>query len=88
MTANNTSQTIYEIRVAGELGGMWSDWFEDFSIRTEFNQEDGQPITVLTGTVPDQPALHGLLAKIGGLNLTLLSFRRVESPHESEAGSK
>jgi hypothetical protein len=33
---------------------------------------DGE-VTLLSGTVPDQAALHGLLERVRDLNLTLLS---------------
>jgi hypothetical protein len=32
--------------------------------------------TVLTGVLPDQAALHGVLAQIGTLGLELLELRR------------
>ena len=62
----------YEIRVKGKLGEMWADWFDDFEIRFE------KDITILSGQVPDQAALHGLLNKIRDLGLTLLSIQCVE----------
>ena len=57
----------YEIRVKGELSPEWSSWFDGFTIKTE---DDGE--TTLVGQVADQPALHGLLAKIQNLGLTLV----------------
>jgi len=38
--------------------------------------EDG---TIISSHVADQPALHGLLAKIRDLGLPLLSVKRVEA---------
>jgi hypothetical protein len=49
------------------LDEEWSDWLSDLVIRVA----DG--MTVLSGTVPDQPALHGLLVKIRDLGLPLVS---------------
>jgi hypothetical protein len=57
----------YAIRVKGELGPEWSSWFDGFTITTE---DDGE--TTLVGLIADQPALHGLLAKIQNLGLTLV----------------
>ena len=57
----------YEIHVKGELGPEWSSWFDGFTITTE---DDGE--TTLVGLIADQPALHGLLAKIQNLGLTLV----------------
>lgn len=62
----------YEIRVAGYLTDRWAEWFEGMTIR---NLPCGQ--TVLRGTLVDQAALFGLLNKIQGLNLTLVSVNRV-----------
>ncbi len=58
----------YEIRVEGELPGGWSNWFEGLDIRRGPRGE-----SILSGRLPDQAALHGVLAKIRNLNLKLLS---------------
>jgi hypothetical protein len=60
--------TWYEIRIQGTLGPESADWFEDMEIRQEAEDQ-----TVLAGWVVDQSALHGLLARMRNLNLTLLS---------------
>lgn len=70
---------LYQIRVKGHLGPQWSDWFEGLAVTLE---EDGN--TLLTGPVPDQPALHGLLRKVRDLGMPLLSVNGVE-PGGSEA---
>lgn len=57
----------YEIRVVENLSPDWAGWFEDMEIR----QDKGQ--TTLKGRIVDQAALHGILAKVRNLNLTLLS---------------
>lgn len=64
----------YRIRVRGHLEHRWSAWFEGFGIVPQAGEE-----TVLVGTVADQPALHGLLAKIRDLGLPLLSVTQVEN---------
>jgi hypothetical protein len=66
-------QTVYQIRVKGNLDRKWSDWFDGFTITS---QAGGA--TLLTGPVADQSALHGLLGKIRDLGLPLLSVKRVE----------
>jgi hypothetical protein len=35
--------------------------------------------TLLTGPVPDQAALHGLLARVRDLGLVLISIQRLET---------
>jgi hypothetical protein len=66
-------QGIYQIRVKGNLDSTWSFWFDGFTLTLE---ENG--VTVLTGVVIDQAALHSLLGKILNLGLPLLSVERVE----------
>lgn len=65
----------YHIRVKGHLDQCWSDWFDGFTIT---NVENGEAI--LSGTIIDQAALHGLLMKVRDLGLPLLAVSRVE-PH-------
>jgi hypothetical protein len=62
----------YEIRVRGKLGPDWAEWFDGMDISQD---EEGE--TLLSGSVPDQAALHGLLARIRDLNLILISV----NPH-------
>jgi hypothetical protein len=64
----------YEIRVEGHLDGQWADWFYGMSITLD---DDGT--TLLSGPVPDQPALYGLLRKVRDLGFTLLAVNRVAS---------
>lgn len=68
------SGTVYQIRVKGHLDKRWSDWFDGLTITYPSNDE-----TLLYGQVVDQTALHGLLAKIRDLGLSLLSVERVEN---------
>ena len=63
---------IYEIRVEGHLADRWSDWFDGLAIRNEPGDE-----TTLTGWLNDQAALLGVLIKIQGLNLVIISVRRL-----------
>jgi hypothetical protein len=62
-----------EIRVRGQIDQTWSEWFEGLSVA---HTEEGE--TVLTGSVADQAALHGLLAKLRDLGLSLLSVNSAE----------
>jgi hypothetical protein len=58
-----------KIRIKGSLKKDWSDWLEGLIVSNQANGE-----TVLVGQIPDQAALLGLLNRIHGLNLELLSF--------------
>jgi hypothetical protein len=71
----------YEIRIEGHLGSSWTSWFEGMAIRHE---ESGE--TVLSGPLPDEPALHGVLAKIRDLGLPLVEVKRLTN--ETAASSQ
>jgi hypothetical protein len=60
----------YEIRVEGHLAADWSDWFDGLTVCQETSGE-----TLLSGAM-DQAALHGVLAKIRDLGLTLVAVNR------------
>lgn len=64
----------YQIRIEGHLGSQWTDWFDGLSVTHE---ADGK--TLLSGPVPDQPALNGLLRKVRDLGMPLVSVNQVHS---------
>jgi hypothetical protein len=67
----------YAIRIRGHLGPSMLSAFPDLR-----SQVDGQD-TVLSGDVPDQAALHGILSKIEAMGLELIELRRVPTDGES-----
>ena len=69
----------YSIRVAGQLAPRWAGWLEGLELRHE---ADGT--TLLSGRLPDQSALFGVLIKIRDLNLVLLSVERMPSSNAGE----
>lgn len=68
----------YEIRVEGVLDGRWADWFENLQVSREGTQ------TVICGLLADQPALHGLLAGIRDLGMSLVLVRRLDPDEEPD----
>ena len=64
----------YEIRVESVLDSGWASWFDGLQVSGEGTQ------TVIAGLIPDQAALHGLLAKVRDLGLRLIVVRRVTHP--------
>jgi hypothetical protein len=69
----NTKSTFYEIRVKGLLDPQW-EWLTGFTVA---HLEKGE--TLLSGPIVDQAALHGVLARIRDLNLTLISVEQIAS---------
>ena len=65
--------TYYEIRVDGQLDSSWSEWFDGLQV---IPQENGE--TLITGSIPDQAALQGILTKVFNLRLSLVSLRRTQ----------
>ena len=76
---------IYRITVQGWLDEGWSEWFDGMSITNEI-EADGPPLTIFTGSIADQSALHGLLVKIYNLGLPLLAVNCLESSPANRAG--
>ena len=77
----------YEIKVGGRLDESWSEWFCGMSI-TRQDGCDGSLMTTLTGLVPDQAALRGILSKIWDLNLSLVSVTQFDARLGDEAQAK
>jgi hypothetical protein len=59
--------TTYRIVVRRELSGRYAVAFEGMEMETK------NGVTVLTGKIIDQPQLYGILERINGLGLELLS---------------
>jgi hypothetical protein len=72
----------YEIHVKEPIDPCWAAWFDGMTIRQAENGE-----TIISGPVVDKAALHGLLAMIGELNLTLLSVKKLESSASPTGGN-
>jgi hypothetical protein len=70
--SGTTPSAGYEIRVEGVLDQRWTTWFEGLEIASDHSQ------TVISGPVPDQAALHGLLNRVCDLGLVIVSVRRLE----------
>ncbi len=69
---------VYRIRVKGQLGSQWSEWFDGLTITPE---ADGD--TTISGPVADQPALHALLVKVRDLGLVLVALESNPEPSAS-----
>ncbi len=67
---DNHTATTYAIRVRGLLSDRLLGAFPEMHARTQDHE------TILTGALPDQSALHGVLGRIEALGLELLEVRR------------
>jgi hypothetical protein len=68
-----------EIRIKGQIERDWSDWLDEPVIAYT-----GLGETVLTGLVRDQAALYGLLSRLSGLGLKLISLTSGETKYQSK----
>jgi hypothetical protein len=75
--ARRDRDDIYEIEVQGELDPNWQQWFNGLEVTLK-SGSGKTPTTKLRGPVPDQAALRGLLCRLWDLNLTVVSFLRIE----------
>jgi hypothetical protein len=78
-SGKSDARVVYRIRVKSVLDESWSDWFDGLTITPQANGD-----TLIAGSVRDQAALHGLLAKVRDMGLVLLSIRRVDAASLTE----
>ena len=64
-----SKSTVYRIVVRSELNGRYAVAFEGMEMETKNGD------TIITGEVIDQPHLYGILDRINGLGLKLLSVQ-------------
>ena len=69
----------YEIRVKGHIDPGWADYFDSLQLT---HHADGT--TLLAGLIPDQPALLGLLMRIGSLGLSILDVKNTDYHADKE----
>ncbi|MEM8860439.1 MAG: hypothetical protein AAGD96_19110 [Chloroflexota bacterium] len=75
---NQESSNNYAIYVQGELSERWAQWFDDMAIAPEPERN----VTVISGRLSDQAALHGLLNRVRNLGLTLIAVQKIEDEIE------
>jgi hypothetical protein len=71
----------YRIVVRSELSERYAAAFE------EMEMETNSGLTILTGKIIDRPHLYGILERINGLGLELLSLQCLPEGTQDDAGS-
>ena len=78
---------IYEFRIQGHISDRVAQWFEGMRITPH---PDGT--TTIYGPLPDQTALHSILARIRDMNIKLISVNpvlgNVDGDHELAKGGE
>jgi hypothetical protein len=64
-----------EVYIKGYIDQTWSDWLEGLAVT---HTAEGE--TVLSGAIQDQSALYGLLNRLSGLGLHLVSVSSHSMP--------
>lgn len=70
------SQNKYEIKIYGQLGDSWLVWFGDVKVPVEIVVDDSQ-VTTFSNLVMDQAGLVGLIRRLHGRGIVLISIRQV-----------
>jgi hypothetical protein len=71
-------ENTYKITVEGHLDQRWSSWLDGLTL-THFVSQDGKPQTMIVGIIADQAGLHGVLARVRDIRVTVVSVTRIES---------
>jgi hypothetical protein len=79
---NMYDPAIFAIRIQGEIGEDWAEYFGARTISTERGVTDF-PLTVLTTEPVDQAGLIGMINHVNMLGLPLVSVECVSAPEEN-----
>jgi hypothetical protein len=74
------SQNKYEIKIYGQPDDSWLDWFGKAEVHVEVWNDNSQ-VTIFTNVSMDQAGLVGLIRRLHGIGIVLLSIRQVEPEH-------
>lgn len=75
------TKTVYRIVVREELSERYAVAFEGMEMETDSGQ------TILTGEIIDQPQLHGILERINGFGLKLVSVETLPEERRDDAAN-
>ena len=72
----------YRIKVYGAVDKRWFAYYDNMVLEKE-NEEEGRPLTTITGQVTDQAALLGILNLLYDMQLPLISIKYISGPEGS-----
>ena len=73
-----SEEARYEISLKGHLDEHWAGRFGGMSVKNTLDLQ-GFPITVLSGIIVDQAALHGVITRIRDIGIPVISINRIAS---------
>lgn len=73
------SQHRYEIKIHGQPDDAWLGWFGEAAVHAE-SLVDGSQVTTIANVVMDQAGLVGLIRRLHGHGIVLLSIRQCPTP--------
>ena len=79
---NRFAPAVFVIRIEGRLGESWSEYFGVQSMSVEVD-EAGLTMTQLISEPVDQAALVGMINRLNGLGLPLVSVECLPAPVEN-----
>ena len=74
------SQKKYEIKIYGQPDDSWQGWFGEAEAHVDVWNDDSQ-VTTFSNVIMDQAGLVGLIRRLHGIGIVLLSIRQVEPEH-------
>ena len=69
------SQNRYEIKIYGQLDDSWLAWFGEAQAQVE-TLADHRQVTTFSNVILDQAGLVGLIRRLHGLGVVLVSVRQ------------
>lgn len=83
-----SAPSFYQIRVVGRIDPKWADYLQGMAPSTvEGVDKVGFAITELSGRLPDQAALMGVLWQLYSLGVALISVRCRENEKQCNLGN-
>jgi hypothetical protein len=76
---NMFNSAVYRIQINGKLGESWAEYFGAQSVSVKVD-ETGHSTTTMISEPIDQSALVGMINRLNGLGLPVVSIESVQAP--------